>query len=82
MNGSSPVFTAIFVDGETTRMTVFQSREKLDLGRGVRLARAAYESRMRKDAPPIVAAHYERDGEILEHYGREQLDALSKGGAP
>jgi len=77
VKGSSPVFTATFADGETTRMTVFQSREKLDFGRGVRLARATYESRMRKGAPPIVEAHYERDGEILESYERKQLEGVS-----
>jgi hypothetical protein len=31
---------------------------------------------MKKEPPPIVRAHYERDGEILESYEREQLDAV------
>ena len=51
-------------------------REKLDMARGVRLARAAYESRMKQAAPPIVEAHFERNSEVLEHYTREQLDAV------
>jgi len=48
----------------------------LNLGRGVRLARAAYESRTKKTPPPIIEARYERDGEILESYEREELDAM------
>jgi hypothetical protein len=69
----SPIFVCTFADGEVTRMTTFQSGETLNLGRGVRLACAAYESRTKKAPPPIVEAHYERDGEVLESYEREQL---------
>jgi hypothetical protein len=58
-------------------MSVFTSREKLDMARGVRLARAAYESRMKQAALPIIEARYERDGEVLESYEREQLDSVS-----
>jgi len=79
---TSPTFVATFADGETTRMTTYQAGKRLDLKRGVRLACAAYESRTKQKSPPIAEAHYERDGEILESYGREQLDALSKEGAP
>jgi len=72
---TSPTFVATFADGEVTRMTTFQPAGKtLNLGRGVRLARAAYDSRMKKKSPPIVRAHYERDGETLASYEREQLD--------
>ena len=74
---TSPAFVAIFTDGEVTRMTTFQKTKALDLGRGVRLARAAYESRTKRKSPPIIEAHYERDGEALENYGREQLGAVS-----
>jgi hypothetical protein len=74
---TSPTFVATFADGEVTRMTVFTSCAKLDMARAVRLARAAYESRMKQAAPPIIEAHYERDGEVLESYGREQLDGVS-----
>ena len=73
---ASPTFVAIFADNETTRMTVFQSGKTLNLVRGVRLARAAYESRTKKAPPPIVEAHYEREDEVLESYEREQLDAV------
>jgi hypothetical protein len=72
----SPTFVATFADGKVTRMTTFQKTKALDLGRGVRLARAAYESRMKKAPPSIVEAHYERDGEVLESYEREQLDTV------
>ena len=72
---ASPVFVAIFVGGETTRMTVFQSGKTLNLVRGVRLARAAYESRTKQKSPPIIEARYERDGEMLKTYRREQLGA-------
>ena len=53
---TSPAFVAVFADGETTRMTVFQAGKTLNLSRGVRLARAAYESRTKKTPPPIVEA--------------------------
>ena len=79
---TSPTFVATFVDGEVTRMTTFQKTKTLDLKRGVRLARAAYESRTKQESPSIVEAHYERDGEVLKSYGREQLDTLSQEGAP
>jgi hypothetical protein len=74
---TSPTFVATFLDGEVTRMSIFTSREKLDMARGVRLARAAYESRKQRAVPPIVEAHYERDGEVLESYERKQLDHVS-----
>jgi len=73
---TSPTFVANFADGEVARMTAFQSDKTLNLGRGVRLARAAYESRTKKTPPPIVEAHYERNGEVLESYEREQLDTV------
>ena len=74
---NSPTFVAIFEDGEITRMTAFQETKALDLGRGVRLARAAYESRAKQKSPPIIEAHCEHNGEVLENYGREQLGAVS-----
>ena len=72
----SPTFVAAFADGEITRMTTFQLGKTLNFVRGVRLACAAYESRMKKAPPPIVEAHYEREGEVLESYERKQLDAV------
>ncbi len=71
---TSAIFVAGFENGIVTRMTVHKPRGKLDMARGVRLARAAYESRMKEAPPVITSAHYERDGEILESYDREALE--------
>jgi hypothetical protein len=76
---TSPTFVAEFENGDSvviTRMTVHMPGGKLNMARGVRLARAAYESRMKKAPPPIISAHYESDGEIVETYTRELLDAV------
>src|SRR5262245_8449784 len=51
-------FVATFEDGEVARLTTYQHGKTLDIGRGVRLAHAAYESRMKKAPPSIVEAHY------------------------
>ena len=69
-------FVATFLDGQVARMNVFTSLKKLDMARGVRLARAAYESRMKQAPPAIIEAHFERNDEVLEHYTREQLDSV------
>jgi hypothetical protein len=45
-----PTFVAQFADGEVTRMSIFTTLADLDLGRGVRLACAAYDSRKRQRA--------------------------------
>jgi hypothetical protein len=65
---SSPIFCAEFVDGQKTRMTIFTSRAKLDVERGVKLAQYAYESRTHKKPPAIVKAHFEDEGKILQSY--------------
>jgi hypothetical protein len=81
---NSPTFVATFDDGEITRMTVHQRCvDELDVGRGVRLARHAYNSRKRNSRkrtatpPPIKAAHYE-NGEhlVLRTYTAEELTTL------
>jgi hypothetical protein len=64
----SPTFVATFVDGVVTRMTVFTAIDKLDLERGKKLARLAYEQRTRKTAPAFEKAHFELNEEILETY--------------
>lgn len=71
-----PTFVARFADGEITRMSIFSSLEALDWERGLRLSQAAYESRWwtrvrvhgvppLSALPPIVSAHFERDGVVL-----------------
>jgi hypothetical protein len=83
---TSPTFVAVFADGAVTRLSTFQSGKTLNLARGVRLARAAYESRTKQKSSPIIEAHYEREGEMLESYEHERLGAalhtkISRGGA-
>ena len=75
---TTPTFVATFLDGEVVRMTTFTLLNKPDLARGIRLAFAAYESRKKQTAPSIVEAHFERNGDVLEHYSREQLDAVPR----
>jgi hypothetical protein len=65
---ASPTFYAEFSDGQKTRMTVFTSRDKLDVERGVKLAQYAYESRTHRKPPAIVKARFESEGEILQSY--------------
>jgi hypothetical protein len=72
----SPTFVATFDDGEVTRMTVHQCCvNELDVGRGVRLAHHAYNSRKRNSRkrtqtpPPIKEARYENgEGVVLRTY--------------
>jgi hypothetical protein len=66
-----PTFVAKFADGTQTRMSTFTSLEKLDWGRGERLSRAAYQSRLRTrdDPPAIVSARFEQGGRVLAQRG-------------
>jgi hypothetical protein len=76
---TSPTFVAEFENGDSvvvTRMSVHAPNGKPSIARGVRLARAAYESRMKKAPPAIISAHYEADGEIIKTYDIEQLNAV------
>jgi hypothetical protein len=63
----SPAFIARFVDGIETRMTVATRLDALDVGRGVKLARQAYESRCKRAPPAIVEARFE-NGKVLATY--------------
>ena len=56
---SGPTFVATFSDGVVTRMSTFCEDGKLDLGRGIRVARAAYESRRKQPSPALIAGHFE-----------------------
>jgi hypothetical protein len=76
---TSPTFMAIFADGIVTRMTTHCSEKNLDLGRGVRLARIAYEARVKHEAPELTAGHFERPANggsavILKTYKPAQLN--------
>lgn len=67
--GVGPTFVVGFADGEVTRMSIFTSRQNLDVARGVRLSRHAWASRKKSDvafAPPIQTATFEeQDGSII-----------------
>lgn len=67
---NSPTFVATFNDGTQTRMTVWHNprHKTLNLDRGIRLAQHAYRSRTQQEPPPIVAAQFECNGEILASY--------------
>jgi hypothetical protein len=73
----SPTFVATFRDGEVTRMTTFTSRTELDVRRGVRIARHAYQQRKRQAPPAIVKACFEDSDsrEILAAYNADDLAA-------
>jgi hypothetical protein len=68
-----------FADGEITRMTVWSASGKADLDRGIKLARAAYESRRKRFPPAITAVHFEADGVALVPYTTEEIAEASGG---
>jgi hypothetical protein len=69
-----PTFVCNFSDGEQTRMTVW-CRNGLDVARGVKLARYAYESRKGKTPPPMTSATFvsSDDGATLTKYDAGEL---------
>ena len=73
---NSATFIARFADGEVTRLTTHARAGKPNLARGVRLARAAYESRTKRTPPAITEARYESDGEVLKTYDAEILGVV------
>jgi hypothetical protein len=72
---NSPIFVAIFADGEIARMSVWQgNRKKPDLARAVRLARAAYVNRMKHEPPAIVEGQFvDINGDILASLDTAQI---------
>jgi len=79
---ASPVFVATFADGVVIRMTTFcSSDKKLDMTRGVLLARHAYRQRTGREPVALTKAHFERDGTTLQAFSAIELDdAQEKGG--
>jgi hypothetical protein len=73
---TSPTFVAQFADGVATRMTCHCTPDDLDLARGIKLARAAYESRVKKPPPAIVNARFVKQfsDETIKSYGRTELE--------
>ena len=71
---TSPIFVATFVDEVCTRMSIY-CPDDLDLERGKRLAKYAYESRMGKPAPSFTKAHFEDiKGQVLMSYSAIELN--------
>jgi hypothetical protein len=70
----SPTFVATFADGVVTRMTVFGTPDHLDVERGKKLARYAYESRTGKPAPAFTKAHFEQAGAVFKAYSAVELE--------
>jgi hypothetical protein len=70
----SPTFVATFVDGEVTRMTVFTTPDDLDVERGKKLARYAYESRTKKTPPALLKAHFEQAGQVFKAHSAVELE--------
>jgi hypothetical protein len=69
-----PTFICNFSDGEQTRMTVHYGKG-LDMARGVKLARYAYESRMGRTSPAMLSATFvsSDDGRTLMSYTGDEL---------
>jgi hypothetical protein len=79
---SAPVFVATFSDGAVTRMSIFiTDPNKLDLARGIKLARYACQSRTGKEPPAFTKAHFEQPdtGEILATYSAIELNDDDEG---
>jgi hypothetical protein len=71
-----PTFVCNFSDGEQTRMTVHCGKG-LDVARGVKLARYAYESRKGKTPPAMRDAAFvsSDDGITLMLYSAQKLNS-------
>jgi hypothetical protein len=80
-DGYSPVCVCTFVDGEVSRLTTWSKDGTPDVRRGVRLGCFAYESRTKQSPPPITAARFERNGEIILQCTPEQIAEASFDGA-
>jgi hypothetical protein len=66
LTSRGPTCVVRFADGVLCRMTTHCRDDALDWERGIKLCKAAWSSRTRRDeAPPIISAHFERDGEVL-----------------
>ena len=71
---TSPIFVATFADKVCTRMSIY-CPDDLDLERGKRLARYAYESRTGKPAASFTKAHFEdTNGQVLMSYSAIELN--------
>jgi hypothetical protein len=70
-----PTFICNFSDGEQTRMTVHCGRKGLDVARGVKLARHAYESRKGKAPPAMLGGYFMSiEGTTVMVYSADELN--------
>jgi hypothetical protein len=63
-----PTCVVTFADGNVCRMTTHCHDSALDYERGIKLCRAAWSTRQAlpmEQAPSVLSAHFERDGNIL-----------------
>jgi hypothetical protein len=71
---TEPIFIAEFANAHQICTAVFCSPDKLDLARGVFLAKRAFERSMGAPPPfPIVRARFELNGKVLATYDRTTL---------
>ena len=71
---TSPIFVATFADEVCTRMSI-NCPDDLDLERGKKLARYAYQSRTGKPAVSFTKAHFEDTiGQVLMSYSAIDLN--------
>ncbi len=68
LTSRGPTCVVTFADGNTFRMTTHCHDDALDYARGIALCKAAWSTRRglpMAEAPRIISAHFERDGNIL-----------------
>jgi hypothetical protein len=68
LTSRGPTCVVRFADGNVCRMTTHCHDDALDYARGINLCKAAWSSRRNlpmSQAPQVISAHFERDGNIL-----------------
>jgi hypothetical protein len=68
LTSRGPTCVVRFADGTLCRMTTHCRDDALDYERGVKLCKAAWSTRKglpMAQAPAVVSAHFERDGNVL-----------------
>ena len=68
LTSRGPTCVVTFADGVLCRMTTHCRDDALDWERGIKLCKAAWSTRRdlpMTQAPQVVSAHFERDGNVL-----------------
>ena len=72
-----PTFVALWSDGVFTRMSIHTHAEKPDVGRAVRVSKAAYDSRTKGlGFATISCGWFERHGSMVGAHGVYQAEQL------